>query len=98
MPMDEQIGMEAPFRVADLKQWVYCPRVLYYALCLPKVRPTTYKMEAGIEAGYNEEGREERRSLQPYGVEEGHREFDVALSSTRYGLRGKADLIVWIDN
>lgn len=96
--MDEQIQTEAPFRVTDLKQWVYCPRVLYYAMCLPKIRPTTYKMEAGIEAGQNEEGREERRSLRPYGLEEGRREFDVALSSSRYGLRGKADLIVWIDN
>jgi len=96
--MDEQIQIEAPFRVTDLKQWVYCPRVLYYAMCLPKIRPTTYKMEAGIEAGQNEEGREERRSLRPYGLEEGRREFDVALSSSHYGLRGKADLIVWIDN
>jgi CRISPR-associated exonuclease Cas4 len=98
MIMDKQIQIEAPFRVSDLKQWVYCPRVLYYAVCLPKIRPTTYKMEAGIEAGQNEEGREERRSLRPYGLEEGRKEFDVALSSSRYGLRGKADLIVWIDN
>ena len=96
--MDEPLQIEAPFRVADLKQWVYCPRVLYYAICLPNIRPTTYKMEAGIEAGKSEEGREERRSLRPYGLEEGRREFDVALSSSRYGLRGKADLIVWIND
>lgn len=96
--MTKLIQIEAPFRVTDLKQWVYCPRVLYYAMCLPNIRPTTYKMEAGIEAGRGEEGREERRSLRPYGLEEGRREFDVALSSSRYGLRGKADLIVWIDN
>jgi CRISPR-associated exonuclease Cas4 len=96
--MGELIQIEAPFRVTDLKQWVYCPRVLYYAMCLPNIRPTTYKMKAGIEAGQSEEGREERRSLRPYGLEEGRREFDVSLSSTRYGLRGKADLIVWIDN
>jgi CRISPR-associated exonuclease Cas4 len=95
--MSEQIQIEAPFRVADLKQWVYCPRVLYYAVCLPKIRPTTYKMEAGVDAGKGEEGREERRSLRPYGLEQGRREFDVALSSSRYGLRGKADLIVWIE-
>jgi CRISPR-associated exonuclease Cas4 len=96
--MSELTQIEAPFRVADLKQWVYCPRVLYYAMCLPNIRPNTYKMEAGIEAGQSEEGREERRSLRPYGLEEGRREFDVALSSSRYGLRGKADLIVWIDD
>jgi len=96
--MAEQVEVESPFRVTDLKQWVYCPRVLYYAMCLPKIRPTTYKMKAGVEAGQSEEGREERRSLRAYGLQEGRREFDVALSSSRYGLRGKADLIVWIDN
>jgi len=68
--MSELIQIEAPFRVTDLKQWVYCPRVLYYAMCLPKIRPTTYKMKAGIEAGQSEEGREERRSLRPYGLKE----------------------------
>ena len=52
-----------PFRVTDLKQWVYCPRILYYHHCLPDVRPVTYKMKAGVEAGRAEEGREERRSL-----------------------------------
>jgi len=96
--MIEQVEIEAPFRVTDLKQWVYCPRVLYYAMCLPSIRPTTYKMQAGAEAGKSEEGREERRSLRPYGLEKGRREFDVLLSSSRYGLRGKVDLIVWIDN
>ncbi len=96
--MNEPIQIEAPFRVTDLKQWTYCPRVLYYAMCLPKIRPTTYKMKAGVEAGQSEEGREERRSLRSYGLQEGRREFDVVLSSSRYGLRGKADLIVWIDN
>ena len=40
-----------PIRVSDLKQWVYCPRVFYYQQCLPDVRPTTYKMKAGVEAG-----------------------------------------------
>lgn len=95
--MIQPIEVEAPFRVSDLKQWVYCPRVLYYALCLPKIRPTTYKMEAGREAGQREEEREVRRSLRPYGLEQGRREFDLPLSSHRYGLRGKADLVIWLD-
>lgn len=91
-------GMEdvkAPFRVTDLKQWVYCPRILYYTLCLPDIRPTTYKMEAGIEEGRSEEGREIRRSLQTYGLKTGRREFNVALCSERYGLRGAVDMVIW---
>ncbi len=83
-----------PFRVSDLKQWVYCPRILYYYQCLPDVRPVTYRMEAGIEAGRAEEGREERRSLRAYGLTRGEREFNVALASTQLGLRGEVDLVI----
>jgi len=92
-----QIEVEAPFRVTDLKQWAYCPRVFYYHLCLPEVRPVTYKMKSGTEAGQAEEGRETRRSLKSYGLKEGRREFEVALFSSTLGLRGKPDMVVWLD-
>jgi CRISPR-associated exonuclease Cas4 len=91
------IEQEPPFRVTDLKQWAYCPRVLYYHTCLPDVRPTTYKMQAGIEAGRQEERREVRRSLRAYGLENGRRQFDMNLASTELGLRGKVDLVIWLD-
>lgn len=93
----EAIDLEAPFRITDLKQWAYCPRVLFYHVCLPKVRPVTYKMEAGKEAGMAEEGREARRSLRTYGLKEGRREFEVPLLSSTLGLRGKPDMVVWLD-
>lgn len=90
--------IEAPLRVTDLKQWVYCPRVLYYYFCLPDVRPTTYKMQAGGEAGKQEQLREVRRSLKAYGLTEGRREFNLPLFSSRLGLRGKADMVIWLDH
>ena len=93
----EVINLEAPFRVTDLKQWVYCPRVLYYHTCLPNVRPVTYKMKAGTEAGLAEEGRESRRSLRSYGLKEDRREFEVPLHSSTLGLRGKPDMVIWLD-
>jgi len=93
----ETIDLETPFQVTDLKQWAYCPRVLYYQACLPDVRPVTYKMEAGTEAGQAEEGREARRSLRAYGLADGRREFEVQLSSSTLGLRGKPDMVVWLD-
>jgi CRISPR-associated exonuclease Cas4 len=95
---DVNRGIEAPFRVTDLKQWVYCPRILYYAVCLPDVRPVTYKMQAGVEAGRDEEGREARRSLRAYGLEEGRREFNVPLVFDRLGLRGVVDMVIWLDD
>lgn len=86
---------EPVFRVTDLKQWAYCPRILYFHYCLPDVRPTTYKMKAGIEAGQNEEDRSKRRSLRLYGIKEGRTAYDYRLSSTSLGLRGKVDMVIW---
>jgi len=86
------------FTVTDLKQYVYCARILYYLYCLPAIRPTTYKMEAGLEAGETEEAREVRRSLRPYGLRWGERQLDVFLSSERWGLRGRADLVIDTDD
>jgi len=85
-----------PIRVTDLKQWAYCPRVFYYQQCLPKVRPITYKMRAGVEAGQAEADREERRSLNVYGLASGVREFGVPVRSARLGLRGEVDLVITV--
>ncbi|PIU91716.1 MAG: CRISPR-associated protein Cas4 [Anaerolineae bacterium CG17_big_fil_post_rev_8_21_14_2_50_57_27] len=97
MLAEKEAVLEAPFRVTDLKQWVYCPRILYYVMCLPDVRPVTYKMKAGVEAGREEEGREARRSLHAYNLTEGRREFNVPLVSSRLGLRGVVDMVIWLD-
>lgn len=82
------------FEVTDLKQWTYCPRVVYYRYCLPDVRPVTRLMTAGIETHHDENGREERRSLRPYGLTSGERSFDLALRSPTLGLRGRIDLAI----
>jgi CRISPR-associated exonuclease Cas4 len=94
LPLGDNLAY--PFRVSDLKQWEYCPRVFYFQHCLPKVRPTTFKMEAGKAAGKSEAGREERRSLRVYGIEAGEREFEVALHSERLGLRGEVDMVITV--
>ena len=80
--------------VTDVKQWLYCPRVAYYQRCLPNVRPTTYRMRAAGEAHLDEADRERRRSLRTYGLDDGERAYEVEITSTRLGLRGKIDLVV----
>jgi len=82
------------FVVTDLKQFAYCPRVVYYSYCLPLIRPVTYKMEAGQEAHVEEKGREQRRSLRVYGLKEGERSFDLWLKSSELGLRGRVDMAI----
>jgi len=82
------------FTVTDLKQYAYCPRVVFYTYCLPLLRPTTYKMMAGIAAHEKAGKREQRRTLAAYGLEEGKRHFDVWVESPALGLRGRIDLVI----
>ncbi len=89
-----ETASELLFEVTDLKQWIYCPRVLYYRYCLPEIRPTTDLIAAGIRSHADEAGREERRSLRSYGLQEGERAFDVRLRSAALGLRGRLDLAI----
>ena len=80
--------------MTDLKQWTYCPRVLYYRYCLPEIRPVTDLIAAGIRSHADETGREERRSLRTYGLTDGERAFDVGLRSAALHLRGRLDLAI----
>lgn len=91
-PESESQGIT--FQVTDLKQYVYCPRVVFFAYCLPLIRPTTYKMEAGIAAHDVAKEQELRRSLRRYGLTEGERFFDLWLASEALGLRGRIDLSI----
>ncbi len=88
------VASDLLFEVTDLKQWTYCPRVLYYRYCLPEIRPVTDLMAAGTRSHGDEAGREERRSLRTYGLTAGERAFDVGLRSAALGLRGRLDLAV----
>jgi CRISPR-associated exonuclease Cas4 len=85
------------FTVTDLKQYSFCPRIVYYTYCLPLIRPTTYKMEAGISAHEGAGERARRRTLAAYGLKQGERHFDVLLKSEELGLRGRLDLLIQTD-
>lgn len=80
--------------VSDLRQYAYCPRIVYYRTCLPSVRPVTYKMTAGQAAHQDEADRERRRSLRTYRIADGTRAFDVALEDAALGLRGRVDMAI----
>jgi len=96
---DEPLGASGTpwlLEVTDLKQYRYCPRVVFYRYCLPRVRPVTYKMEHGIESHRAEADREARRTLQLYGLPEGERVPDITLRDAALGLHGRLDLAVAI--
>ncbi len=82
------------FVVTDLKQYAYCPRIVYYTYCLPLLRPTTGKMEDGRLAHEEMRRKERRRTLAMYDLGEGKKHFDVVVASERLGMRGRIDLVI----
>jgi len=81
-------------RVSDLKQYAYCPRIVYYQYVMPVGREPTYKMAHGKEAQVSLEALEKRRTFKAYGLGSGERIFNLWLHSERLGLSGKLDLLI----
>ena len=80
--------------VSDVKQYVYCPRIVYFTACRQLRRPVTYKMVEGQLEHEDVETKEHRRSLRAYGIENGERHFATRLRSERLGLSGVLDMII----
>lgn len=85
-------------RVSDLRQYVYCPRVVYYQYVAPVDRRATYKMEKGKAAQEDIQALEARRKLKKYGLEQGKRIFNPRLTSPRLALSGRPDLLIETDS
>jgi len=81
-------------RVSDLKQFSYCPRIVFYQHVMPVDKKATFKMEEGKRAETVIDKLETRRSLRKYRLGEGARHFHVWLRSERLGLSGKLDLLI----
>lgn len=80
--------------VTDLKQWVYCERIVYYRHVMPAVGKPTFKMREALAAQDLIESLEMRRGLQEYGFERAQRRFGLWLRDEGLGLSGKADLVL----
>jgi CRISPR-associated exonuclease Cas4 len=83
-----------PIPVTDLKQWAYCPRVVYYHRVMPAQAQPTYKMTEGLAAQQLIEDLEARRKLREYGLDTAQRRFGVWLTDRELGLAGKIDLVL----
>jgi CRISPR-associated exonuclease Cas4 len=89
-----QAGGLVELRVNDLKQFEYCPRIVFYNTVMPLDRKVTVKMQRGSDAEFRLDALEKRRSLQQYKLAGGERRFHVWLHSERLGLSGKMDLLI----
>lgn len=93
----EQLSAESsltPLRVNDLKQFEYCPRIVFYNTVMPVERKITIKMERGKKEELRLDALETRRTLKRYELGSGERRFHVGLESARLGLSGKLDLLI----
>jgi len=81
-------------RVTDLKQFTYCPRIVFYQYVMPVEKRATFKMEQGKRAEEVIDRLEKRRTMREYRLAEGKRHFHVWLRSERLGLAGKLDLLI----
>jgi CRISPR-associated exonuclease Cas4 len=80
--------------VTDLKQWVYCERIVFYHRVMQAVGKPTFKMREAVQAQDLIESLEMRHGLHRYGFEIARRNFNVWLNDSELGLSGKADLIL----
>jgi CRISPR-associated exonuclease Cas4 len=85
-------------RVNDLKQFAYCPRIVFYQYTMPVERRATFKMEHGKSVEPRVEDLEKRRRLREYGLAEGVRRFQVSMRSPRLGVSGRVDLLIETPN
>jgi CRISPR-associated exonuclease Cas4 len=81
-------------RLTDLKNWGYCPRVVYYHRLMPEAAPMTGKMRSGLRAQELIEKLEFRRTLDRYSFGGARRVFGQWLSDESLGVSGRVDLIL----
>lgn len=82
------------YRVTDVKQAAYCPRIVFYTYVLPVGKRPTRKMDFGTVAHEQVERLEARRTLARYGLKGAERVWGVWLTSERMGLSGRLDLLL----
>lgn len=80
--------------VTDLKQYIYCPRIIYYTYCQPVKKKKTFKMEFGSKQHDIVDQLEKRRTLKRYNLEKGDKIFKHKVFSEKYSLSGKLDMLV----
>jgi CRISPR-associated exonuclease Cas4 len=81
-------------RATDLRQYLYCPRVVYYSYVVPVRRVETFSMREGRAAEMEHARLERRRTLGRYGLFEGERRYAVSLRCHALGITGIVDEVI----
>jgi len=93
--MNSGYGLHAPiFTVTDLKQYHYCPRILYFTYVQPVPRSVTHAMKRGTDEHALLDRLMPRRTVRRYGLDEAEKHFHVRLGSPTVGITGQLDLLL----
>lgn len=93
-PRGDATGDRLWFNVTDVRQHLYCPRLLHFRLKQPLPHRLSYKMEEGVLMHERAGELERRRTLRAYGLTDGTRHFGLELASERLAVRGKLDMLI----
>lgn len=85
-----------PLRVSDLRQWLYCPRKVWWTYVCPVQKTVTYKMRLGLLKEHRLQRLQKRRSWRSFGFQrqKGTMECNVPVYSARLQLSGRLDLLL----
>jgi CRISPR-associated exonuclease Cas4 len=94
LQMPLMVELPALVRVSDLRQWTYCPRVIWWTQVCPVGRYVSFKMKKGREKELRLQRLQKRRTLKSFGMKLGEVQTNVVLTSERLRLTGKLDMMV----
>lgn len=98
-PSTEQRVFADPIvRISDLRQWIYCPRVVWWTQVCPVGKYVSYKMKQGLLKERRLQRLQKRRTLHAFGMLDGRAECNVDLYSPTLGLAGRLDLMILTDS
>jgi CRISPR-associated exonuclease Cas4 len=81
-------------RVSDLRQWTYCPRVVWWTHVCPVGKVESFKMRMGLLKERRLQRLQKRRTLRAFGLKQGQVEHNVSLFSEALGLSGRLDMLI----
>lgn len=95
LPLAKQNELPTPvIRVSDLRQWVYCARVIWWTHVCPVGKLESFKMKQGQAKEKRLQRLQRRRTLRAFGLKHGQVESNVSLYSAELGLSGKLDMLL----
>lgn len=95
LPLTAPIERPTPvLRVSDLRQWTYCPRVVWWTHVCPVGKVESFKMRQGLLKEQRLQRLQKRRTLRAFGLRRGQVECNVSLFSQALGLSGRLDMLI----